>query len=105
MLFWLEKFVAYMNRAAYIHMAMYNSSFKDSVHSVGNLLSRNSFRSIVLGWISFFVLFMAKISISAISVLYAARALFQTFDHDDIYVFFKSSHMGTLLVTYTITNT
>ncbi|KGG51846.1 solute carrier family 44 protein member 2 [Mitosporidium daphniae] len=97
-LFFIEKFVAYMNRAGYIHMAMYNSSYVDSVHSVANLLSRNSFRSFVLGWITFLVLFIAKSSITLVAVSYAAQELFVVSDSADVKYYFKSTHVGTALV-------
>ena len=98
LLFWIEKVVAFMNRASYVHMAMYNSSYVNSVHSIGNLLARNAFRSIVLGWVTFLVLFMAKISITLIAVAYAANELFTVVDSTDAHYYFQSSHLGTILV-------
>ena len=63
--FWcLEKFMKFVNRNAYIMVAVYGKNFCTSARDSFFLLMRNALRAFVLDKVSDFLLFMGKIVIT-----------------------------------------
>ncbi|XP_077986258.1 choline transporter-like protein 2 [Glandiceps talaboti] len=68
--FWcLEKFLKWLNRNAYIEIAVYGKNFCSSAKTVFFLLMRNIVRAAVLDGVTSFLLFLAKISVVLIVIL------------------------------------
>lgn len=65
----IEGIVRYVNKFAYIYVAMHGHSFCNAAKECFDLISRNLFSSIIMDVISGFVLFMGKILFTAISVI------------------------------------
>jgi hypothetical protein len=65
----IEGIVRYVNKFAYIHVAMHGYSFCKAAKECFDLVSRNFFTTVIMDVISGFVLFMGKILFTAISVI------------------------------------
>lgn len=65
----IESIVRYVNKFAYIYVAMHGHSFCTAARECFDLISRNFFTTVIMDVISGFVLFMGKILFTAISVL------------------------------------
>jgi hypothetical protein len=61
----LEKFIMFINRNAYIEIAIYGKGFCQSASSVFGLLVRNAFRLIAVSGVTAFILFTCKVAITA----------------------------------------
>lgn len=59
----------YVNKFAYIYVAMHGHSFCNGAKECFDLISRNFFATVIMDVISGFVLFMGKILFTAISVI------------------------------------
>uniref|UniRef100_A0A673N9X3 Choline transporter-like protein n=1 Tax=Sinocyclocheilus rhinocerous TaxID=307959 RepID=A0A673N9X3_9TELE len=68
--FWcLEKFIKFMNRNAYIMVAIYGKNFCRSARDAFFLLMRNVIRVVVLDKVTDFILFLGKLLIVGLTVL------------------------------------
>jgi len=65
----IEGIVRYVNKFAYIYVAMHGHSFCKGAKECFDLISRNFFTTVIMDVISGFVLFMGKVLFTAISVL------------------------------------
>jgi len=65
----IEGIVRYVNKFAYIYVAMHGHSFCKAAKECFDLVSRNFFTTVIMDVISGFVLFMGKILFTAISVI------------------------------------
>ncbi|CAM6031314.1 unnamed protein product, partial [Sphagnum compactum] len=63
-----EKFVVYINKNAYIEIAIYGDSFCVGAHKAFTLLSTNALRVLALNSVGDFLLFLAKICVVAATV-------------------------------------
>lgn len=63
--FWfLDRFLKYIDRNAYIIMSMYHKGYLDSAKSAVKLLYQNSVRALVLDYVTFFVLLISRLLIT-----------------------------------------
>jgi len=65
----IEGIVRYVNKFAYIYVAMHGHGFCKAAKECFDLVSRNFFTTVIMDVISGFVLFMGKILFTAISVI------------------------------------
>jgi len=66
----IEGIIRYVNKFAYIHIAMHGSSFCQGAKECFDLISRNFFSTVIMDVISGFVLFMGKILFTAVSTIF-----------------------------------
>lgn len=65
--FWcLENFIRYINKNAYIMIAIYGKNFCASAKDAFLMLATNGIRSLVLSWLSTFLLFLSKLAVTAL---------------------------------------
>jgi len=65
----VESMIRYVNKFAYIYVAMHGYSFCTAAKECFDLISRNFFTTVIMDVISGFVLFMGKLLFTAISIL------------------------------------
>ncbi|KAJ3436922.1 ctl-like protein [Anaeramoeba flamelloides] len=81
----LESTMKFINRNAYIMIAVYGQSFCQSTKRAFHLISRNIFRIIAINTVGDFLLFLGKLSISIITGI-IAMALCKANDNMSLYV-------------------
>ena len=65
--FWcLEVFIRFINRNAYIYMAMFGTSFIESAQKAFAIITQNIVRSFVLDYLSDFLFFLSRILLTSI---------------------------------------
>ena len=65
--FWcLELFIRFINRNAYIYMAMFGTSFLTSAREAFAIIVKNPVRAVVLNYLSDFLLFISRIVVTAL---------------------------------------
>ncbi|XP_075589906.1 choline transporter-like 2 isoform X4 [Dermatophagoides farinae] len=67
----LEKFIKFINKNAYIMLAVHGKSFCSSAHDAFQLIFSNGMRALVLECLSAFLLFLSKLAVTFISGLIA----------------------------------
>jgi hypothetical protein len=65
----VEGIVRYVNKFAYVYVAMHGHSFCTAAKECFDLISRNFFSAVIMDVISGFVLFMGKLLFTAISII------------------------------------
>jgi hypothetical protein len=65
----VEGIVRYVNKFAYVYVAMHGHSFCNAAKECFDLISRNFFSAVIMDVISGFVLFMGKLLFTAISII------------------------------------
>jgi hypothetical protein len=65
----IQGIVQYINKFAYIHIAMHGSSFCKGARSCFDLISRNFFSAVIMDTIAGFVLFVGKALFTALSTI------------------------------------
>ncbi|ORZ33107.1 plasma-membrane choline transporter-domain-containing protein [Catenaria anguillulae PL171] len=80
--FWcLEKFMKFINKNAYIEVAVYGYSFCEAARTAFQLLFRNAFRVVVVDKVSNFLLFLGKVFITAVTCVIALAVLNQRYSN------------------------
>ncbi|KAI9219001.1 plasma-membrane choline transporter-domain-containing protein [Blastocladiella britannica] len=75
--FWcLEKFIAFLNKNAYIMISVNGESFCTSARKAAELLVRNAFRLVAVDFVSGFILFLSKLVVAG-STAFGLYALLQ----------------------------
>jgi solute carrier family 44 protein 1 (choline transporter-like protein) len=65
----IQGIVQYINKFAYIHVAMHGYSFCKAAHECFDLISRNLFSAVIMDTITGFVLFVGKVLFAALSTI------------------------------------
>lgn len=62
----VEKFLKFLNKNAYIEIAIHGKPFCSSARTAFQLLTRNAFRLVAIDGVSGFILFLSKFTVSAL---------------------------------------
>ncbi|KAL7749637.1 hypothetical protein RI367_004863 [Sorochytrium milnesiophthora] len=77
----LERFIKFLNKNAYIEIAIYGYSFCEGARHAFELLLRNAFRVVVIDGVATFLLFLGKLLITAVTAIFGLYLL-KTYNSD-----------------------
>ncbi|KAL7750812.1 hypothetical protein RI367_003769 [Sorochytrium milnesiophthora] len=63
----VERFLRFINKNAYIHIAMYGTNFCTAARSAVELLTRNAFRLVAVDFVSTFIVFLSKLCVCCLT--------------------------------------